>query len=198
MCACNVEFHAACRDMEFRVNNKSSGHGRLVEVCINDQWHEAISAKVANSSHQSPQNISIQINSTSVTIMWSSPNDMIISGYDLSCTTSALSNGQIHKVKVPNLSANTTQAHIHGLLSGTEYECCVNAHILTNTPLDLISSNCITTRTESVLTDQRPSDGLAVGLGTSLGISSLLLVCLLVGFIISSIKHGSKVDTSKK
>ena len=107
--------------MEFRVNNESSGHGRIVEVCINDQWHEAAhSAKVAHSSHQSPQNISIQVDSTSVMIMWSSPNDTIISGYDLSCTTSALTNRQIHEVKVPNVSASTTQAQVNGLLSGTE------------------------------------------------------------------------------
>ena len=186
--------------MEFRsrVNNESSGHGRIVEVCIDDQWHEAISAKVANSSHQSPQNISIQVNSTSVMIMWSSPNDTIISGYDLSCTTSALTNRQLHEVKVPNVSASTTQAQVNGLLSGTEYKCCVNAHILTSTPLNLLSSNCVTTRTAS---DQRPNYDLAIGLGTGLGISSLLLVCLLVGFIIITVcclKHGSKVDTSKK
>ena len=187
--------------MEFRVNNESSGHGRIVEVCIDDQWHEAISAKVANSSHQSPQNISIQVNSTSVMITWSSPNDTIISGYDLSCTTSALTNRQIHEVKVLNVSASTTQAHIHGLLLSTEYKCCVNAHILTTTPLDLISSNCVTTTTASFLMNQGRSDDLLIGLGSGLSISSLLLVCLLVGFIISTVcclKHGSKVDTSKK
>ena len=83
--------------MELRVNNESSGHGIIAaDVCIDDQWHEATSAKVANGSHQSPQNISIQVNSTSVMITWSSPNDMLISGYDLSCTASALSDGQIH------------------------------------------------------------------------------------------------------
>ena len=195
-------FIVVCRDMEFRVNNESSGHGIIaVDVCINDQWHEATSAKVANNSHQSPQNISIQVDSTSVMIMRSSPNDTVISGYDLSCTTSALSDGQIHEVKVLNVSASTTQAHIHGLLLSTEYKCCVNAHILTNTPLDLISSNCVTTTTVSFLTNQGHSDDLLIGLGSGLSISSLLLVCLLVGFIISTVcclKHGSKVDTSKK
>ena len=55
---------SVCRDMEFRVNNKSSGHGKIVEVCIDDQWHEATTAKVANDS-QSPQDISIQVDSTS-------------------------------------------------------------------------------------------------------------------------------------
>ena len=198
-------FIVVCRDMELRVNNKNSGHGIIAaDVCINDQWHEATSAKVASNSHQSPQNISIQVNSTSVTIMWSeqtSPNDTVISGYDLSCTTSALSDGQIHEVKVLNVSASTTQAHIHGLLLSTEYKCCVNAHILTNTPLDLISSNCVTTITVLFLTNQGRSDDVLIGLGTGLGISSLLLVCLLVGFIISTVcclKHGSKVDTSIK
>ena len=88
--------------MEFRVNNKSRGHGKIAEVCINDQWHEATSAKIANNT-QSPQDVSIQVDSTSVMVVLSEqsiPNDKTISGYDLLCTTSALSDGQIHKVKV--------------------------------------------------------------------------------------------------
>ena len=179
-----------CRDLELRVNNKSS-HRSIVEVCIDDQWHEAIrSAKVANNS-QSSQDISIQVDSTSESVMitWSEhsiPNDKIISGYDLSCTTSALSDGQIHEVKVPNVSASTTKykIQVNGLLPGAVYECCVSAHILTNTPLDLISSRCVTTKTKS---SQDPGNGLVLGLGTGLGICSLLLVVgiLMVGFIIS-------------
>ena len=84
---------------ELRVNSKSGAHRRIVEVCIDDQWHEAIrSAKVASNS-QSPQDVSIQVDSTSVMVVLSEqsiPNDKTISGYDLSCTTSALSDGQIH------------------------------------------------------------------------------------------------------
>ena len=56
--------------MELRVNNKSDGCGRIAEVCIDDEWHEAMSAKVANNS-QSPQDISVMIaESTSVMIKW--------------------------------------------------------------------------------------------------------------------------------
>ena len=164
-------YNIVCRDLEFRVNNKISGHGRVVEVCIDDQWHEAASAKVENTS-QSPHNISIQVDSTSVMIVWSEqsiPNDKIISGYDLSCTTSALSDGQIHEVKVPNINASTTKFQVNGLLPGTAYECCVSAHILTNTPLDLISSYCANTKTPG-------GDDLAIGLGTGLGL--LLVVCV--------------------
>ena len=170
--------------MEFRVNNKSSGHGKIVEVCIDDQWHEVTSAKVTNNS-QSPQDISIQVNSTSVMVVWSEqfiPNDKAINGYDLLCTTSALSDGQIHEVKVPNISASTTRIQVNGLLPATTYECCVNAHLLTNTPLDLISSRCATTKTKS---DKLPGcDDLAVGLGTSLG---LLLVFVCVGSVFVNI-----------
>ena len=161
---------SVCRDMEFRVNNKSSGHGKIVEVCIDDQWHEATSAKVANDS-QSPQDISIQVDSTSVMIIWSEqsiPNDKIISGYNLLCTTSAPSDGQIHEVKVPNISASTTRIQVNGLLPATAYKCCVYAHILTNTSLDLISSHCATTKTKS---DKVPGcDDLVVCLGISLGL----------------------------
>ena len=179
--------------MEFRVNNGSVDHNslmfrRTVEVCIDDQWHEIISscAYVTANNSQSPHNISIQVDLTSVMIIWSEqsiPNDRIITGYGLSCTTSALSDGQIHEVKVPNISASTTKVQVDGLLPGTAYECCVSAHILTNTPLDLISSSCVTTKTKSL---QEASNGLVIGLGTALGICSLLLVLgMLVGFIVS-------------
>ena len=169
--------------MEFRVN-KSSGHGKIAEVCIDDQWHEVTSAKVANNS-QSPQDISIQVDSTSVMITWSGqsiPNDKIISGYDLLCTTSAPSDSQIHEVKVPNISASTSRIQVNGLLPGTAYKCCAYAHILTNTPLDLISSRCVTTKTKS---DKVPNcNDLAIGLGTSLG---LLLVVVCVGSVFINI-----------
>ena len=181
-------FIVVCRNMEFRVNHESSGHGIIAaDVCIDDQWHEATSAKVVNSSHQSTQNISIQVDSTSVMIMWSSPNDTIISGYDLSCTTSALSDGQIHEVKVPNVSASTIQIQINGLLPGTEYTCCVNAHIMTNTPLDQISSSCMATRAEiptesTTMTNQEPSSNdFTIKLGIGLGTCCLLLFVVCVG-----------------
>ena len=66
---------------------------------------------VANNS-QPLQDISVVIaDSTSVTIKWSgqqsSPNDKIISEYDLSCTASSLSDyRQIHEVRVSNISTS--------------------------------------------------------------------------------------------
>ena len=33
--------HSVCRDLELRANNKSDVHGSTVEMCIDDQWHEA-------------------------------------------------------------------------------------------------------------------------------------------------------------
>ena len=192
--------------MEFRVNNNSNAsHGMIVEVCINDQWHETTSIAKAVNNSQSPQDISIQADSTSVMIKWSEqqsiPNDNIICGYDLSCTASALSDGQINEVKVPNISASTTRVQVNGLLPGTAYECCVRAHIQTNTPLDLISSSCVATRTKS---SQEPSDGLVNGLGSGLGICSLLLVLVVsiqVGYIVSKtscLKHDSTTQGSTK
>ena len=148
-------YATVCRDLEFRVKNESDGHGGIVEVCIDDQWHEVMSAKFkAVNNSQSQHDIFVMIaDSTSAMIKWSEqqsiPNDKIISGYDLSCTASALSDGQIHEVKVSNISASTTRIQVNGLLPGTAYECCVNAHLLTNTPLDLIRSSCVATTTES-------------------------------------------------
>ena len=165
-------------------------------MCIDDQWHEATSVKEANNS-QLLQDIDISVviaDSISVTIKWSgqqsSPNDKNISGYDLSCKTSSLSDhGQIHEVRVSNISTSTTRVQVSGLLPGTAYQCCVNAHIQTNTPLDLMSSNCVIASTTSV---QEPNnDGLIIGLGSGLGICSLLLlvsvVSMLVGLIVSKI-----------
>ena len=105
-----------CRDLEFRVNYGSiNDHGGIVEVCIDDQWHEARFAIVANNP-QLPRNINFSVtitDSTSVTIKWSGQlsipsDDNTINGYDLSCTTSSLSDyGQIHEVRVPNISTSS-------------------------------------------------------------------------------------------
>ena len=123
------------------------------------------------------------------------PNNKTISGYDLSCTTSALSDGQIHEVKVHNISATTTRIQINGLLAGTAYECCVSAHVLTNTQLDLICSSCATTKTESL---QEASNCLVIGLGTGLGICSLLLVLgILVGVIVSKTRCSKHDSTTQ-
>ena len=191
-------FITVCRDLELRINNNNSGHGRIVEVCIDDQWHEAIrSAKVASNS-QSSQDISIQVDSTSVMVVLSEqsiPNDKTISAYNLLCTTSVLSDGQIHEVKVPNISASATRIQVSGLLPGTPYKCCVSAHILTNTPLDLISSSCIITKTKSL---QEASNSLVIGLGTGLGICSLLLVLgILVGFVVSKTRCSKHDSTTQ-
>ena len=68
---CVQQLFSVCRDMEFRINNSSNSHGRIAEVCIDDEWYEATSAKIANKS-QSPQDISVMIaDSTSVMIKWS-------------------------------------------------------------------------------------------------------------------------------
>ena len=203
-------FYVVCRDMELRVNNKSNHHGRFIEVCIDDQWYEATSKTIAASNSQSPQDIFIQVDSTSNSVMitWSEqsiPNDKIISGYDLSCTTSALSDGQVHEVKVPNVSASMTRVQVSGLLPGTAYECCVSAHILTNTPLDLISSSCATTKTESLQDPNRTKsdkvpdgdDDLVVGLGTGLGLL-LVVVCggsiFINAFLVMHLKNSTTTN----
>ena len=178
-----------------------------MEVCIDDEWHEATSAKVANGS-KSPQDISVITDSTSESVMLErsgQPNDKNISGYDLSCTTSSLSDHrQIHEVRVPNISTSTTRVQVSGLLPGTAYQCCVNAHIQTNTPLDLISSKCVAISTKSV--QESIVNSLIIGLGVGLGICSLLLlVSILVGFKVSKtisctncLKHDSTTQGSIK
>ena len=145
--------HSVCRDLELRVNNKSDVHESTAEVCIDDQWHDS-TTKINNSP--SPQNFSVQKHSTSMIIIWSPaeqsiPNDKNINRYSVLCATSSLSDdGQIHEVGVSNICISTTEVQISGLLPGTAYQCCVNAHIQTNTPLDLISSNCVNVSTKTV------------------------------------------------
>ena len=130
-------------------------------MCIDDQWHEVKRSMLVAKNSQPLQDVSVMIvDSNSVMIKWSgqqsSPSDKNISGYDLSCTTSSLSDhGQIHEVRVSNISISTTRVQVSGLLPGTAYQCCVNAHIQTNTPLDLMSSNCVTvspSKSEAVVT----------------------------------------------
>ena len=124
-------------------------------MCIDDQWHEAKHSMLVANNSQPLQDISVLIvDSTSESVMleWSEqPNDKSISGYDLSCTTSSLSDdGQIHEVRVSNISISTTEVQVSGLLPDTAYQCCVNAHIQTNTPLDLITTNCVNVSTKTV------------------------------------------------
>ena len=112
------------------------------------------------------------------------------------CTSSSDSDhGQIHEVRVPKNNTSTTRVQISGLLPGTAYQCCVNAHIQTNTPLDLINSNCVATSTKSV---QEPmiANGLIIGLGVGLGICSLLLLVSILKISMtmsctSCLKHDS-------
>ena len=108
-----------------------------VEVCIDDQWHEATAKITKNSLSQ--QNISVQENSTSLIIIWSHaeqsiPNEININRYSVLCTTSSVSHlRQIHEVRISNISTSTTRVQVSGLLPGTTYQSCVNAHIQTNT-----------------------------------------------------------------
>ena len=147
------------------------------------------------------------VDSNSVMIKWSgqqsSPNNKIISGYDLSCTTSSLSDHrQIHGVRVPNISTSTTRVQVSGLLPGTAYKCCVNAHIQTNTPLDLISSNCVTASTTKSETVSNCGD-LAIGLGAGLGllpivvcVGSILINIFLIKRLLKEKDQGTKVKIS--
>ena len=198
--------HSVCRDLEFRVDNKIDVHESTAEVCIDDQWHDS-TAKITKNS-PSPQNISVQKNSTSMIIIWSPteqsiPNDKSISRYSVLCATSSLSDyGQIHEVRVPNISKNTTRIQVSGLLPGMAYQCCVNAHIQTNTPLDLISSNYVTTSTTKSETVPNCGD-LTIGLGAGLGLllvvvcmGSILINILLIKHLLKEKDQGTKVKIS--
>ena len=161
--------------MEFRIINASSGDEgtvNTVEVCIDDQWHK-VTAKITNNS-PSLQNISVQENSTSMIIIWSHaeqsiPNDKHISGYSVLCTKSSLSDcGQIHEVRVSNISISTTRVQVSGLLPYTAYQCCINAHIQTNTPLDLITTNCVNVSTKTITDVDTVTNFVSTETGTKL------------------------------
>ena len=181
-----------------------------MEVCIDDQWHKVKrSMLIANNSPL--QHISVMIvDSNSVVTTWSrqqsSPNDKNVSRYDLSCTTLSLSDhGQIHEVRVPNISTSNTRVQVSGLLPGMAYQCCVNAHIQTNTPLDLVSSNCVTVSTSKSDKVSRCGDSfeLAAGLGAGLGLllivvsmGSILINIFLIKRLLKEKDQGTKVKIS--
>ena len=176
-------------------------------MCIDDQWHKVKCSMVIANNSQPLQDISVVIvDSNSVKIKWSEEQSIkSISGYDLSCTTSSLSdNGQIliHEVRVPNIRTSTTRIQVSGLLPGTAYQCCVNAHIQTNTPLDLISSNYVTTSTTKSETVPNCGD-LTVGLGAGLGlpliivcVGSILINIFLIKRLLKEKDQGTKVKIS--
>ena len=181
-----------------------------MEICIEDQWHEVKRGMLLANNSQPLQDISVMItDSTSESVMleWSGQlNDKNISGYSLSCTTSLLSDhGQIHEVRVSNISTSTTRVQVSGLLPGTAYQCCVNAHIQTNTPLDLISSICVTfsTSKSEKVSSCGDSFELAAGLGAGLGLP-LILVCVgsvlinmfLIKRLLKEKDQGTKVKIS--
>ena len=182
-----------------------------MEVCIDDQWHEVKRSMLVANNSQPLQDISVIIvDSTSMMIKWSgqqsSLNDENIREYDSSCTTSSLSDhGQIHEVRVPNISTSTTRVQVSGLLPGTAYQCCVNAHIQTNTPLDLISSNCVTISTSKSEKVSSCGDSfeLAAGLGAGLGfllvvvcVGSVLINMFLIKRLLKEKDQGTKVKIS--
>ena len=183
--------------MEFGVNIPSSGdegNVNTVEVCIDDQWHKA-TAKITNNS-PSPQNISVKENFTSMIIIWSPteqsiPNDRNISGYSVLCTKSSLSDcGQIHEMRVPNISTSTTRIQVSGLLPGTAYQCCVNAHIQTNTPLDLITTNCVNVSTKTVTDVNTVTNFVSTEIVTKLSTVSTEGVFILTRNEFASNHHG--------
>ena len=148
-------------------------------MCIDDQWHEVKRSMLLANNSQPLQDIFVVIvDSTSESVMleWSGqPNDKNISGYDVSCTASS-DYGQIHEVRVPNVSTSTTRVQVSGLVPGTAYQFCVNVHIQTNAPLDLINSTCVATSTKSVHIEPMIANGLIIGLGVGPGVCSLLLL----------------------
>ena len=199
--------------MEVRVDRSrdtmASGQRRFIEVCIDDQWYEAISGSTLANTSQALQNgITFnQVDSTSLMINWSEvvilPNSQIIGEYDLSCTIFSPSDGLIKEVKISNISASDTKVLVNGLLPDMTYNCCLNAHIQTNTMFNLISSNCSSVKTtvDEISSCDDSYIGLGVGLGTGLGIGCLLLAVLcmtLICIIVCQMTNLNKEPTKKK
>ena len=173
-----------CRDRELRFGDQGS---RNVEVCSDDQWHAVSIGAIVNNSTRG--NISVMaVSPTSVTIGFSL--NSLVRAYDLSCTT--VSNGQIHSVKVANVSREVTETQISGLAPNTNYECCATAYtMMTSIPIDIISLSCTTTNTPNLpITVQPPATSevsgnlFMIGFWTILGICFLVLF-MCVGFIIA-------------
>lgn len=171
-----------CRDLELRFGDQGS---RNVEVCSGDQWHAVSNGAIVNNNTRGSISV-IAVNPTSVTIQYTS-NSIGVRAYDMSCTT--VRNGQIHSIKVTDVSREVTVIQMNGFTPNTDYECCATAYTITNIPIDTINLSCTTTRTLSLIeqppvTGQLNSNFFMVGFWSILGIC-LLLLCLCGGFIIA-------------
>lgn len=156
--------------MELRFIDSNS---RNVEVCIDDQWLAVVDSAVVNNITQG--NITSMTTSTSVTIIWSPSLDLEFSKYDVSCTTNI--NGQIHSIKVSDLSVSMLTVNIGGLRPSTDYECCVTVHTQRNVQIDTLSTNCTVVRTlRGSAPSEISSDSVTIGLGASLGLFVVLLL----------------------
>ena len=184
--------------MELRFGDQGSGK---VEVCSGDQWHAVSNGAIVNNNTRG--NITVTaVDPTSVTIGYTS-STMGVQTYDVSCTT--VSNGQIHSVKVTDVSREVTMIQISGLSPNTDYECCATAYTTTNVPIDTISLSCTITRTPSLPvtppeTLELNGNFFMIGFWSILGIC-LLLLCLCGGFIIAypiALKHTKSLKHSTR
>ena len=166
-----------CRDRELRFSDQGS---RNVEVCSGDQWHVVSNGVIVNNNTRG--NISvIAVNPTSITIGFSS-NGLGAQPYNMSCTT--VSNGQIHSVKVADVSREVSEIQISGLAPNTSYECCATTYTLTSVPIDTISLSCTTTNTPSLpIPVPTPATAEVSGNLFMIGFWTILGICLLVLFV---------------
>ena len=162
--------HSVCRDLELRFIDRN------VEVCVSDQWHAVVDSAVVNNI--TPGNImSSTADSTSVTVVWTPPPNLVFNKYDVSCTNE--NSGQIHTIKVADLSADVLTVNIRGLMPATDYTCCITVHTETNLQIDTLSMTCTEART---LAEGGPSElsssstTIAIGLGAVAGFCILLLI----------------------
>ena len=179
----NCFLHSVCGDMELRFGDH---YPKNVEVCSNDHWHVVSNGAIVNNITQG--NIAVAVVApTLVTIEFSS-SDVRVRGYTVSCTTGT--NGQIHSVIVTdvNRSREVTLIQISGLTPNTNYECCVQAYIETNIPINMVNMSCIKTGTSSLSVQPQETSEInntlyMTGFWASLSIC-ILLLCVCIGCII--------------
>ena len=136
-----------CSDTELRFNNNS----RIVEMCINDKWHELVNSAVVSNYNITLESISSTTKSTSVTVMLTPPTNVSVKRYDVSCTSTK--DGRINSIKMANI--NQGNVVVNSLTPDTEYECCITAYILlTIIQVDTLSMDCIQARTLPLATTE--------------------------------------------
>ena len=156
--------------MEIRITSIAE-----VEICADDQWY-TVETGIIRSSENNSIILDTDISSSIITVTWQILENIEgVSHVDVSCATN--SNTDQYTVTSERIIGNANMAHIHIIVTGAVYNCCVAIHYrMVSFPVDFTIKNC-----SQVTVPQRIN--VEIVLGTLLGLLSCMLVGIVFGWI---------------